>query len=62
MENKSIIVTHRGTKESISKKQNAMILKANYPIPNNWLIRLLEDKNKVVWVSVERPTFRNELW
>ncbi|MBY6846731.1 hypothetical protein HYI19_18225 [Clostridium botulinum] len=62
MKNKKIIVTHRGTKESISKKQKEMILRANYPIPNNQITRFCEDRNKVVWVSSGKPNFWNKLW
>lgn len=62
MKNKKITITHRGTNESIKEKQKSMILRANYPIPNNKFTRFLDDKNKVVWVSAGKPNFWNKLW
>ncbi|WML35334.1 hypothetical protein [Clostridium sp. OS1-26] len=57
-----ITVTHRGTKESISKKQNEMLLRANYPTTDNIFMRYIEDRNRVVWVSMGRPSILNMIW
>lgn len=56
-----ITVTHRGTAESIRNKQNNMKLEANYPNPDSKLLRLLEDRNKVVWVSLGKPNLWNKI-
>lgn len=60
--NKKITVTHRGTLKSIKKKQDKMLLKANYPVSNNWVTRKLEDDKKVVWVSKGQPNWYNKMW
>lgn len=56
-----VIVTHRGTIESIMEKQRDMKLRANYPMPNCKIMRLLEDNKKVVWVSKGEPNWVNKI-
>lgn len=57
-----VLVTHRGTIDNIRKIQRDMIIKANYPTPDNKLMRLIEDKNEVVWVSKGKPNPWNMIW
>lgn len=57
-----ITVTHRSTIENIKNLQKSMYLKANYPIPDNYLMRLLEDNKKVIWISLGQPNFWNRMW
>lgn len=39
-----------------------MKLEAHFPIPDKKLIRLLEDRNPVVWVTLGKPNFWNKLF
>lgn len=52
-----VTVTHRGTRESIKKKEENMLLPANYPDPDTDFQRIKEDNRKVVWVKKGRPKF-----
>lgn len=48
---KRVRVMHRATIESLSKKQKEQMLVAYPPYPNNLVNRVMDGKDKVVWVS-----------
>jgi hypothetical protein len=56
-----VVITHRGTKESIQRKIQQGILPANYPKPNNWLMRTLEHSTPCVWVTIGNDNWYNYL-
>jgi hypothetical protein len=57
---KNILVTHRSSIENMRKIQSSMLLKANYTSKNKFR-QMLEDKNKVVWVSKGKSNWWNRI-
>ena len=57
---KKIKVTHRSTNEKMRMIQQSMLLKSSYTSKNKWRL-WIEERNRVVWVSLGKPTFWNRI-
>ena len=58
----NILITHRGTNESIAQKLGKGYLEAHYPIPDNNVTRMLDHSKPAVWVSEGKPTLLNRIF